>query len=47
MSYLNEKIIFEEIKIIKNGVELVEEPCGTKMKYDFICRSQGDKWPEK
>jgi len=43
--YLNEQQLNENLKIIKNNVELPIEPFGTEMNFDFIARTQEDDWP--
>jgi len=43
--YLNEQQLNEDLKIIKNNVELPTEPFGTEMNFDFIARTEEDDWP--
>jgi hypothetical protein len=45
LAKLDEDFDFEGLKIIKNGTELQLQPFGTEMHYDFICRREGDEWP--
>lgn len=44
--YLTDENKLEELRLVKNGVELAVEPYGTEMYYDWVCRSEGDEWPE-
>ncbi|WP_413662791.1 DUF6547 family protein [Microbulbifer sp. CNSA002] len=36
----------QECSVTYQGSELPSEPFGTELNYDFIARSEGDKWPE-
>jgi len=47
LAYFNEKQNFNEIKVIKNDLELPVEPFNTEMYYDYIARLNGDQWPEQ
>ena len=47
LAYVNEKQNFDEMRIIKNNLELPVEPFNTEMFYDYIARLNGDQWPEQ
>src|ERR1700687_6173335 len=34
------------LRLVKYGVEMAFEPYGTEIYYDWICRCEGDNWPE-
>jgi hypothetical protein len=44
--YLNEKMLLEGLRISIDGSELPIEPFGTELHYDWVCRRDGDEWPE-
>ena len=44
--YLQEETDLAELKISKDGVNIAVEPYGTTMYYDFVCRREGDEWPD-
>lgn len=44
--YLNDDINLNNLRISKEGVEFAIEPYGTEIYYDWVCRYEGDKWPE-
>ena len=29
-----------------DGVKMAQNPFGTEMSYDFVCRCEGDEWPK-
>jgi len=43
--YLSEQVDLDNLKLIKDDVELAVEPYGTTMYWDWIARSEGDEWP--
>jgi len=36
-----------EYRIYKNKKPLPEEPFDTSLNYDFVCRLEGDEWPDE
>ncbi|QSX38316.1 DUF6547 family protein [Shewanella sedimentimangrovi] len=36
----------QECSVTYQGTELPYEPFGTELNYDFVARSEGDKWPQ-
>ena len=36
----------QECSVTYQGTELPPEPFGTELNYDFVARSEGDKWPQ-
>ena len=46
LSYLDNEST-EGLRICKKGKELPLEPFDTEMHYDFVCRSEGDEWPDE
>lgn len=47
LSYINDEINMNNLRIYKNNVEFAIEPYGTEMHYDWVCRANGDNWPEE
>ena len=46
LAYLTDKINVDGLRLVQNGIELAVEPYGTEMYYDWVCRREGDEWPE-
>lgn len=44
--YLADEINLSELRVSRNGVDLAVEPYGTQMYYDWLCRLEGNDWPE-
>ncbi|TNJ63780.1 hypothetical protein FE784_23970 [Paenibacillus hemerocallicola] len=55
--YINEMLNIPELKIhqilstdgfeiTKNGVKMATEPFGSEMYFDWVCRREGDEWPD-
>jgi uncharacterized protein DUF6547 len=44
--YLTDQINLRGLRLVRNGVEFPVEPFGTEMYYDWVCRREGDEWPE-
>ncbi|WP_435163527.1 DUF6547 family protein [Paenibacillus glycanilyticus] len=44
--YLTDQINLEGLEIVKNGVKLATEPFDSSMPYDWVCRREGDSWPD-
>jgi len=44
--YLTEQINLEGFEIEKNGVKMATEPFGSEMYFDWVCRREGDEWPD-
>jgi hypothetical protein len=36
----------QNLRLVKDGVELAWEPFATEMYFDWVCRREGDDWPE-
>lgn len=45
LAYLNEMMDLQGLKLIQDGVSLPNDYFES-LHYDFICRSNGDDWPE-
>ena len=46
LAYLTDEINRKGLRIVRNGRELLVEPFGTEMYYDWTCRREGDPWPK-
>ncbi|WP_228728383.1 DUF6547 family protein [Brevibacillus composti] len=46
LAYLNERITLDGLQIVVQGSELPVEPFDTELHYDWVCRTQGDEWPD-
>jgi len=46
LAYLNDQIALEGFALVKDGVEIPKEPFGTELNYDWVCRGEGDEWPD-
>ena len=46
LAYLNDEINLKGLSITKYGVDIAIEPFGTQLNYDWVCRREGDEWPE-
>ena len=46
LSLLNQKRLLNNLEMSINGKPVPLEPFGTEMNCDFICRRQGNDWPE-
>lgn len=47
LAYLTDEININGLRISRNGVDLAVEPYGTSLYYDWVCRREGDEWPEQ
>lgn len=45
LAYMNEQVDCDGLEILKNGVKLKTDKFES-MNFDFICRINGDEWPE-
>jgi hypothetical protein len=43
---LNDEINLTGLRLSKDGVDFAIEPYETEMYYDWVCRREGDEWPE-
>lgn len=43
---MEDEMCLNDLRIIKNGVELPVDPFGSEIYYDWVCRREGDEWPE-
>lgn len=43
--YLGDEINLDGLQIVKNGVKMAKEPFGSDMHFDWVCRREGDPWP--
>jgi hypothetical protein len=39
-------LTWQHYQLSKDGIDLAFEPFGTENYYDFVCRLNGDAWPE-
>ncbi len=46
LAYLDERINFDKLRIVADGVELAVEPYGTEMHFDWVARREGMAWPD-
>ncbi|EFM12495.1 conserved hypothetical protein [Paenibacillus curdlanolyticus YK9] len=46
LAYLSEETNLNGLKIMKNDVEMSVEPFGTQLYFDWVCRREGDDWPD-
>lgn len=44
--YLNDEINLNGMKLIKNDIEIAKEPFDSEMYFDWVCRREGDPWPD-
>ena len=47
LSYPYDSMKLEGLQISRNGVELVSDPYGSELYYDWVCRREGSRWPEE
>jgi hypothetical protein len=47
LSYLTDEIHRSGLRIVIDGVELPVEPFDSEMYYDWVCRREGDDWPDR
>ena len=47
LAVLNDRMAIENAKYSENGVEMEFQPFGTSLYYDYVCRREGDEWPEE
>lgn len=45
LSYINELMDLEDLKLIQDG-EALDNNNFESLHYDFMCRLEGDEWPE-
>nr|WP_285891325.1 DUF6547 family protein [Paenibacillus pasadenensis] len=45
--YLTDQINLEGLEIAKNGIKMAAEPYDSGMHYDWVCRREGDSWPDQ
>lgn len=45
LSYINELMDLEDLKLIQDG-EVLDNNNFESLHYDFMCRLEGDEWPE-
>ena len=46
LAYLTDEMNLAGLRITKHGREIPVEPYGTEMYYDWVCRLNGDEWPD-
>lgn len=44
--YLTDQVNLEGLEIVKEGVKMAVEPFDSGMHYDWVCRREGDQWPD-
>ena len=47
LAMLEDEMCCEDLRLVKDGIEIPRDPCGTELYYDWICRCEGDEWPEQ
>ena len=45
--YFNERMSIEGLRFVEKGVEMAHEPFDTELYYDWVCRREGDSWPDE
>ena len=45
--YLNDRMAIDGLKFIENSVEMAHEPFDTTLYFDWVCRTEGDAWPDE
>lgn len=45
LAYIDEKIECDNLQLVEDGTEYVTDEFDS-MHFDFICRKEGDSWPE-
>jgi hypothetical protein len=45
--YLTDQINLEGLEIVKNDVKMETDPFDSGMHYDWVCRREGDSWPDQ
>ncbi|QNK54695.1 DUF6547 family protein [Paenibacillus sp. PAMC21692] len=45
--YLTDQINLEGLEIVKNDVKMATDPFDSGMHYDWVCRREGDSWPDQ
>jgi hypothetical protein len=43
--HLNDAVVLDGYRLLRHGRELPQQPFGTTMYYDWVCRAEGDNWP--
>lgn len=46
LAYISEEMNLHELKLVKNEIEMAKEPFDSEMYFDWVCRSEGDPWPD-
>ncbi|WP_282939597.1 DUF6547 family protein [Paenibacillus sp. RC67] len=44
--YLTDQMNLEGLELIRDGVRMAFEPFGFEMYYDWVCRREGNAWPD-
>ena len=44
---LNDRMNIEGLRFVENGIEMAHEPFDTDLYYDWVCRREGDSWPDE
>lgn len=47
LASLTDQINVDGLELVKNGVTLASEPFDTPMHFDWVCRKEGDPWPDQ
>jgi len=45
--YFNDRMSVDGLRFVENGVEIPVEPFDTELHYDWVCRREGDEWPDE
>lgn len=46
LAFLSDKMNIDGLRLVEEGIEIAHEPYGTQIYYDWICRCEGDEWPD-
>jgi hypothetical protein len=47
LAFLNDQIASHRLRLLVNDLDLPVTPLGTTLHWDYVCRRQGDPWPDQ
>lgn len=45
--HLNDRMNLEGLRFVEEDIKASHEPFGTTLYYDWLCRKEGDAWPDE
>ena len=45
--YINDRMAINGLEFVEEGVKMSFQPFDTELYYDWVCRSEGDSWPDE